>query len=185
MDAVAELVKMTDHIKLWYTKLAWYSPSATSLEHNLWIEGIRPCLIVEVLATQAKFFQPSGYCTVINSAFSVHATKLFHCSYGVVALFELANSWSRRDLFDIASCQSIAQCRFMVEDAHESRLMSGRLKKNWPTAKAPSYKLSPAEAGKDPARFVQDVGASTQLTVYECQVAAQKGVWASSNNLFT
>ena len=40
------------------------------LEHSLRIHGFRltwPCLIIEVLATRAKFLEPSDYCIVISS----------------------------------------------------------------------------------------------------------------------
>ena len=60
-------------------KLTWYSLSAThqsclhDLENCLGIHGfrlIRSCLIVKVLATQAKFLELSDYCTVINCTFN-------------------------------------------------------------------------------------------------------------------
>ena len=70
---------------LWYgwipnrSELTWYSPRTThkinlyDLEHSLGIYGFRPtwlCLIVELLATAAKFLQPSSYYNGINCAFT-------------------------------------------------------------------------------------------------------------------
>ena len=64
-------MEVINYIGLWNPKLTWYSPSTTfqicryALEHSLRIHSFRltwPCLIVKVLATQAKFLKPSGYC---------------------------------------------------------------------------------------------------------------------------
>ena len=51
------------------------------------IHGFRPtwpCLIIKVLATWVKFLEQSGYCTVINFAFTFHSTNDFSCFYGVM-----------------------------------------------------------------------------------------------------
>ena len=47
----------------------------------------RPCLIIEVLENWAKFLELSGYCSVINYAFSFHKTNDFGCLGGVMAQF--------------------------------------------------------------------------------------------------
>ena len=62
------------------------------LEHSPRIHGFRltwPWLIVKVLVTQAKFLEPSGYNTVINCAFTFHATNVFGCFHDIMAKFEL------------------------------------------------------------------------------------------------
>ena len=47
-------------------------------------------LSVKVLATQAKFLQPSDYCTVINCAFILFTTNVFDYFHGIMAQFEFA-----------------------------------------------------------------------------------------------
>ena len=47
-----------------------------------------PCLIIKVLATQTKFLEPSGYCTVINYDFTFHTTNSFGSFRDVMAKFE-------------------------------------------------------------------------------------------------
>ena len=80
------------------TKLAWYSPSATflicldGLKPSLGICGCKPtwpCLIAKVFATQLKFLNPSGYCTVINCIFIFCTTNVFSCFSSVMAHLEL------------------------------------------------------------------------------------------------
>ena len=84
-DVFAKIMKVKNHIGLSDTDLAWYSLSAThqiclsSMEYWFRIDGFRTnwcCLIVEVLATQPKFLEWSGYCTVINCVFTFHATNV-------------------------------------------------------------------------------------------------------------
>ena len=88
---------MTISIGPWDAELAWYSPGATQqiglygLEHSHRIRGFRliwPCLIVKVHATWAKFLEPSGYCTVINSTFDFHTKNVFDCFCNVMARLE-------------------------------------------------------------------------------------------------
>ena len=80
------LLKVTNHIWLWDTKLAWYSQSVTcwicfyDLKHVLRIHCFRLtwlCLIVEFLATWAKFLQLSAYCTLVNYALSFHTVDVW------------------------------------------------------------------------------------------------------------
>ena len=35
-DAIAEVMKVTNHIELWYVDLAWYSPIGT---YWIWLNG--------------------------------------------------------------------------------------------------------------------------------------------------
>ena len=69
------------------------SLSLSLLEHGHRIRSFRLtwlCLIVEVLATRAKFLQSSGYCTVISFAVDFRTTNVFLvASSGVIALFKL------------------------------------------------------------------------------------------------
>ena len=44
-----------------------------------------PCLIIEVLATRAKFLEPSGLCTMINCTFTFWALNVFGCSHRIMA----------------------------------------------------------------------------------------------------
>ena len=49
-------------------------------ENGLAFHSFRPIwdfLMVEILATRAKFLQPSCYCTAINCAFTFHTTDVF------------------------------------------------------------------------------------------------------------
>ena len=87
-----------NHTELWDAKLAWYSPSAThricfyGSEHSFGTHGFRPtrhCSIVEVLATRAKFFQQSGYCSLINRAFSFWTRNVFGCIRRIMTQIEL------------------------------------------------------------------------------------------------
>ena len=61
--------------------------SRTALESSFMLTGL--CLISDVLAAQAKFLQPPGYCTVINRAFTFHTTKVFDCFHSIMAQFEV------------------------------------------------------------------------------------------------
>ena len=95
-EACAKAVKMTNHTRLWDANLAWYSLRVThqiflySLELGLKIHGFRPtwpCLMIKVLVTEAKFLEPSAYCTLMPCAFIFHAINAFGCfsqSYGPV-----------------------------------------------------------------------------------------------------
>ena len=56
------------------------------LAPNFKIDSFRPtwfCLIVKVLATQAKFLKHPGYSFMINCTFSLHRTNVF-CSFCAV-----------------------------------------------------------------------------------------------------
>ena len=72
------------------------SPSATrwiwhyDFEHGLGLhasKSIWSWLIVEVLATQKKFLEPFGYCTVINGIFTFCTTNVFGSFRSVMARF--------------------------------------------------------------------------------------------------
>ena len=85
-DVFAEVIKVTADSGLWNAVLAWYSPSDShwicpdGFEHGLGIHGFRTTchsLIVKVLATRAKFLEPSVYCTLINCSFNFSHMKCF------------------------------------------------------------------------------------------------------------
>ena len=85
MDAFAEIVKVTNHTVLWDTKLTWYSPNANhwicfyGYKHNFGTHSFRPtwpCLIIKVLATQAKFLQLSGYNNQQHKKFLQHYNSI-------------------------------------------------------------------------------------------------------------
>ena len=79
-DAFAKVMKMTKHTGLWNVTHNWYSPSLLLSEHSFGINCFRltwPCLIVEVLATQANFFQSSVYCTMMKCTFTFRKTNDF------------------------------------------------------------------------------------------------------------
>ena len=71
----------------------WVLLAGFDLDHGFrmhCLKPIRPCLIVEVQATQAKFLQPFGLCTVINcTVITFHTTNVFSCFRDVMAQFEL------------------------------------------------------------------------------------------------
>ena len=57
------------------------------LVHNLRIHGFRAtwlCLIITVLATQAKLLGPSGYYCIINCTITFCTTNFFGCFCGVM-----------------------------------------------------------------------------------------------------
>ena len=96
-DAFVESVKLTNYIELWDTKFAWNSLRADhrishhGLERRLGIHAFRHSwhyLIVEALAARVKVLEPSGYCAVINYAFSYGTTKVLGCFVDVMAHFE-------------------------------------------------------------------------------------------------
>ena len=61
------------------------------LQHDLRISTFRPpwlSLIVEVLATRAKFLEPSNNWTVIDWAFSFLTTNVFDSFHGVMTYFQ-------------------------------------------------------------------------------------------------
>ena len=71
LDAFAKGTKLTDQTGLYGAEHAWYSPSTTcwvclcGWEHSFRLYGFRPacsCLIVELLATQAKFLELFRFC---------------------------------------------------------------------------------------------------------------------------
>ena len=96
--AFDEFVKVMNHTELRGAEFVWNFPSVT---HRIYLYGkglelrthaFRPnwhYLIIEVLTTQAKFFQSYGYCNVINWAFTFYSTNVFGCFCGVIALFKL------------------------------------------------------------------------------------------------
>ena len=58
----------------------------------VWTTGFRPpwpCQIIEVLVTQAKFLDPSDYCSIINCTFTFCTTNDFSCFHSIMAQFEL------------------------------------------------------------------------------------------------
>ena len=74
--------------KLHWTGRCWahlilfecYSLDLPLLEHLLGMFSLRPtwlCLVIEAPATQAKFHQSSGNCTVINCTFTILYNKCF------------------------------------------------------------------------------------------------------------
>ena len=65
-----EAVKVSNLRELCNSELAWYS------------------LIVKVVVTCVKFLEPSGYCTVINYAFTFCATNIFGYFHCIMAQFE-------------------------------------------------------------------------------------------------
>ena len=79
LEASAEVMQMTNHIRPWNAELAWYSPRDThricpyGFEHGFGVHWV--FLIVAVLAIQAKFLNPSGYNTVINYTFNFQTTN--------------------------------------------------------------------------------------------------------------
>ena len=88
----------------WQTTLHYEMPSLSgtlwvplttfaSIAWNMALESsFRPSSlgnIVEVLATQPKFLQPSGFCTVINYATTFCTTNVFGFFCGVMAHFKL------------------------------------------------------------------------------------------------
>ena len=79
LNTLAKVVMGTNHNRQWNTDLTWYLPKATCLlgfEHILRIHGS---------AAQEKFLQPSGFCIVINYAFSFHTKNASGCDCGFIA----------------------------------------------------------------------------------------------------
>ena len=81
-----DFAEVVNYTRLWDVELTWYSLWAThqicpqGLEHSLRIHNFRPtwpCLIAEVLITQAKFVKPSVYCALINCIFTFCAKCFF------------------------------------------------------------------------------------------------------------
>ena len=69
-----------------YTLICFYS-----LENGLGIRDFRPsqaCMIVEILATRAKFLESSGYSNLINCTITIN---VFGCFGRVMAQFELVS----------------------------------------------------------------------------------------------
>ena len=68
----------------------------TDLEHSLRIYSFRRtenCLIVKILATQAKFLESSGYCTVIKCAFIFSTIDIFDYTF-IFVVFKSRTGWS-------------------------------------------------------------------------------------------
>ena len=89
---------MTNHSGLRDTELAGYSPIAThriflyGSGHGLGIYSFTPIslsVVIEVLATRAKFLEQYGFSIVINGVFTFHGTNVFGCFHGVMAQFKL------------------------------------------------------------------------------------------------
>ena len=78
-NVLAEVMKGTNYTGLWDAKLVWYSPKLPqwlrAWPSNLWFKFTSTCWIIEVLATEAKFLEPSGYGTEIKCAFIFHSTN--------------------------------------------------------------------------------------------------------------
>ena len=98
LDILGEIMKVTNHSKLWNIELTWYSLSAThwiclyGLEQGFRINSFRstwPCLIIEILLVPAKFLKPFGFCTVINCIFPFCKTNVFSCFCSVMTQFKL------------------------------------------------------------------------------------------------
>ena len=72
-NAFTDVAKFTIHTRLWYSEVAWYSPSATclySLNSSLRINGFKPfwtCLIVVFLQPKRHFFN-----LFVNVLWSMH-----------------------------------------------------------------------------------------------------------------
>ncbi len=66
-----------------FASMAW----STALKSSFRLTW--PCLIVEVLATQMKFLEPSGYCTMINCASTFRTTNTFGCFCCIMVQFGL------------------------------------------------------------------------------------------------
>ena len=90
-DACAEAMNRTG---LWVAELFWYSPTVNrciyrnSFDHGLGIYGyrrIRPCLLVEVLATRAE--SSWIFCLLYCDQLHLHLSLFFFCA--VIAQFEL------------------------------------------------------------------------------------------------
>ena len=95
LDVFAEETKCTG---LWDVELAKYSLVDTrwiffnALEYCLRNYGFKPTwtfLIVEILANQANFLEPSGESTAINCAFFFCTTNVFGCFCNILSQFEL------------------------------------------------------------------------------------------------
>ena len=81
------VMKVTKHTELWDAKLAWYSPSAA---HQIYPRDLEHSQRIHIfLATQVKFLEPSGYCTVINCTFTFCTTNIFGCFCGIIVKFKL------------------------------------------------------------------------------------------------
>ena len=73
-------MKVMNHCGLCYAKVAYYSPDLP-LCLGAWL--IWPCLIIEILTTWVEFLELTDYCSVINSAFTFHATNVFVYSWNI------------------------------------------------------------------------------------------------------
>ena len=82
------------------------------VEQDLKSQAFRPtwpCLIVEVLATSVKFFQPSGYCT----------SNVFGCFRGIITYFELI-----KHKFPIMNTLYVHLCSFQITQSEAMNNMS-------------------------------------------------------------
>ena len=98
LDTFAEVIKVTNHPGLWDAEIAWYSLSDTRLicvygfKHDLEIYSFRPtwtCLVVKVLATGGKSFEPSSSWMGINCTVKFRTMNIFSCFHCAMAQFEL------------------------------------------------------------------------------------------------
>ena len=99
-DTIRQLQMLLPWLWKWRTTLDCAMPNspvnlrvlliryASMASESTFFRPTRPCLIVKVLATRAKFLESSGYCTVINYAFTFRTTNIFGSSYGVIAPFK-------------------------------------------------------------------------------------------------
>ena len=102
----------------WDVDLAWYSLNATFqiclyvLEHSFKMHGFRPiwpCLIIEVLTTQAKSLEASGSSTMIKCIFTFYTTNVFSSFHSVMAQFKLV-----KHMFLNYSTVHIHLCSFQI-----------------------------------------------------------------------
>ena len=100
-------MKVTNHTKLWDSKLAWYSLSAThqiclsGLKHSFIIHHFRPtwfCLIIKALALWAKFLEPYLVTVLRSTVPSSFAQQMFLFASAVyMAQFELIKQIPKLD----------------------------------------------------------------------------------------
>ena len=123
-----------NHAWLLDNKLARYSLNTTCqiclyhLELRIRIHFFKPtwpCLIIEVLATSAKFPESSGYCTEINDAFTSCTTNVFGCISGVMFLFKcITCEFPNLNMFHVPLCSFqithlVMQCIMCQRTKHQ------------------------------------------------------------------
>ena len=114
-DAFIKVINVINNTGLWDAKFTWYPLSITywicpyGSEYRLGIHVFLPTwpyLIIKVLATWSKFLkEPSGYCTLINCAFTFCTRNVIDCFYIVMALFKLLkHKFPKLTMFHIHLC---------------------------------------------------------------------------------